>query len=80
VPSLHRPKEDPNVYRIEIDRNECIGYGLCAQTAPRSLRLDADGLAIADSTLVDDEDVVEAALVCPMAAIRAERIDELAAA
>jgi ferredoxin len=68
------------MYRIEIDRSECIGYGLCAQTAPRSLLLDADGLAKAVAETVDDEDVLEAALVCPMGAIAADRVDDRRAA
>jgi ferredoxin len=57
------------MYRIEIDKHECIGYGLCVQTAPRSLKLDADGLAEPIAEHVDDEDVLEAALVCPMSAL-----------
>jgi ferredoxin len=68
------------MYRIEIDRDECIGYGLCAQTAPRSLRLNADGVAEAVADTVDDEDVVEAALVCPMSAIAVRAYDEREAA
>jgi ferredoxin len=63
------------MYRVEIDRTLCIGYGLCAQTAPRSLRLDADGIAEAVAEIVDDEDIVEAALVCPMSAIAAHIAD-----
>ena len=54
------------MYRIEIDESECIGYGLCAQTAPKSLRLNADNLAEPVENTVDDENVLEAALVCPM--------------
>ncbi len=57
------------MYRVEIDRTLCIGYGLCAQTAPRSLRLGADSLVETVAEIVDDEDVVEAALLCPMSAI-----------
>lgn len=57
------------MYRIEIDRDECIGYGLCARTAPRSLKLDAEGLAEPIADHVDDENVIEAALVCPMSAL-----------
>ena len=63
------------MYRVEIDRTLCIGYGLCTQTAPRSLRLDADGIAEAVAEIVDDEDIVEAALVCPMSAIAAHLDD-----
>jgi len=68
------------MYRIEIDESECIGYGLCAQTAPKSLRLNADHLAEAIEDAVDDEDVLEAALVCPMGAITVREFDDRRAA
>ena len=68
------------MYRVEIDRTLCIGYGLCAQTAPRSLRLDADGIAETVAEVVDDEDVVEAALVCPMSAIATQLAERSLAA
>ena len=57
------------MYRIEIDRAECIGYGLCVRTAPSSLKLDAEGIAEPVAEHVDDENVIEAALVCPMSAL-----------
>ena len=68
------------MYRIEIDKDECIGYGLCAQTAPKSLRLNADGVAESLAEVVEDDDVLEAALVCPMSAITVSRLDDLEAA
>jgi ferredoxin len=68
------------MYRIEIDADECIGYGLCARTAPKSLRLNADNVAEAVAETVEDDDVVEAALTCPMSAIRVSRLGELEAA
>jgi len=57
------------MYRVESDRSQCIGYGLRAQTAANSLRLDAGGIAQAVQETVADEDVLEAALLCPMRAI-----------
>lgn len=57
--------------RIEIDRELCIGYGACADAAPRSLRLAADGKVEAVADVVDDDDVFEAESVCPMSAITA---------
>jgi ferredoxin len=50
--------------------------GLCAQTAPRSLRMDADGLAEAVAETVNDEYVVEAALVCPIGAIAIREVND----
>jgi ferredoxin len=68
------------LHRVEIDRTVCIGYGLCAQTAPRSLHLDADGIAVAVAEIVDDENVVEASLVCPMSAIAVQSVEDAIAA
>ena len=65
------------MYRIEIDKEECIGYGLCAQAAPKSVRLNAEHVAEAVAETVDDDDVLEAALTCPMSAITVHRIDEV---
>jgi ferredoxin len=69
------------VYRIEIDRSLCSGFGSCADLAPRTLRLGADGLAVAAADRTDDEDVLEAAASCPMGAIAVlEAAEEHAAA
>jgi ferredoxin len=57
------------VYRIEIDRSLCSGFGSCAHLAPRSIRLAADGLAETTEDETDDAAVVEAAASCPMGAI-----------
>jgi len=68
------------MYRVEIERTLCIGYGLCATTAPRSLRLDPEDIAEAVAEVVDDDDVVQAALVCPMGAIVVQLVDDAVAA
>lgn len=57
------------MYRIEIDRSLCSGYGLCAELAPHSLRLGEDGLAETTRRVTDDAAVLEAAACCPMSAI-----------
>jgi ferredoxin len=57
------------VYRIEIDRSLCSGFGSCAQLAPRSIRLAADGLAETTEDETGDAAVLEAAASCPMGAI-----------
>ena len=66
--------------RVEIDRTLCIGYGLCARTAPGSLRLDADGIAEVIPGAVHGEDVVEAARTCPMEALVVRDAGDRAAA
>jgi ferredoxin len=57
------------VYRIQIDRSLCSGFGSCADLAPRSVRLGPDGLAEPTSAETEDDDVLEAAASCPMGAI-----------
>ena len=57
------------MYRIEIDRSLCSGFGSCADLAPRSIRLAADGLAETKDRETDDAAVLGAAGSCPMGAI-----------
>jgi ferredoxin len=57
------------VYRIEIDRSLCSGFGACAELAPDIFELDAAGTATARSGQSDDPTVLDAAAACPMAAI-----------
>jgi ferredoxin len=63
------------VYRIEIDRSLCSGYGLCIDLAPDLLELDEEGVATARIGMTDDERAVAAADACPMAAIFLERLE-----
>lgn len=57
------------MYRIEIDRSLYSGFGSCAELAPRSLQIGADGLAAATDHHTDDAAIVEAAAACPMGAL-----------
>jgi ferredoxin len=57
------------VYRIEIDRSLCSGFGSCAELAPRNLKLADDGLADVTDPRTDDAAIVGAAASCPMGAI-----------
>lgn len=57
------------MYRIEIDRSLCSGFGACAELAPDVIALDADGLASVRVGSTNDPAVLEAAAGCPMAAI-----------
>jgi len=59
------------VYRIEIDRSLCSGFGSCAELASRSFALGPDGIAVVHEGETDDDAVVEAAASCPMGAIAA---------
>jgi ferredoxin len=57
-------------YKIKIDRDLCIGTGNCIDTAARTFELDDDNICIIKDAIGDsDEDILEAAKVCPVTAI-----------
>lgn len=55
------------VYRIEIDRALCSGFGACVEEAPDAFQL-VNGVAVAVTTSTDPG-VLDAAASCPMGAI-----------
>jgi ferredoxin len=55
------------VYRIEIDRSLCSGFGACVEEAADAFRLE-NGIAVAVATSADPR-VLDAAAACPMGAI-----------
>ena len=57
------------MYRIEIDRSLCSGFGSCAELASPSLVIGPDGLAVVQEAETNDDAVLEAAASCPMGAI-----------
>lgn len=57
------------MYRIEIDRSLCSGYGSCIDAAPELFELGPDGVAVARIDVTEAPDVLDAARACPMAAI-----------
>jgi ferredoxin len=57
------------MYRIQIDRSLCSGFGVCAELAPDVVTVGPDGIAAIRTGLTDDPAVLEAADSCPMAAI-----------
>ena len=58
-----------SMYRIEIDRSLCSGFGTCADLAPHLVQLDGSGIAALRVGETDDELALEAAVACPMGAI-----------
>lgn len=56
------------LYRIQIDRSLCSGFGSCVEAAPDAFALGGDGIATAGEGGLDDR-VLEAARGCPMGAI-----------
>jgi ferredoxin len=68
------------VFRIEIDRTLCSGFGSCLDAAPGLIELGGDGIAIARVESTDAPAALEAAHSCPMSAITiVEAQGELAA-
>lgn len=57
------------MYKIEIDRSSCSGFGGCVELAPDLIALDEDGLASIRVGSTTDPVVLDAAAGCPMAAI-----------
>ena len=57
------------MYRLEIERSLCSGFGSCAELASRCFVLGPDGTAVAHEAETDDDAVLEAAASCPMGAI-----------
>jgi ferredoxin len=58
-----------SMYRIEIDRSLCSGFGSCSDLAPHLIELDSSGIATLRVGETDDELALEAAISCPMGAI-----------
>ncbi len=61
--------------KAKVDRDGCIGCGICADTCPKVFRIDDEGLA---EVYVDqvpegaEESAVEAADSCPVSVITVE--------
>jgi ferredoxin len=59
-----------NRIRIEVDRDLCIGSGDCVASQPDVFQLDDEGKAVVlDPDAAPTDDVVEAAMNCPVTAI-----------
>jgi ferredoxin len=58
-------------YKIDIDRELCIGDGACCGEAPNTFEMDTDNIAIVKSADGHTpEEIVQAAQVCPVDAIK----------
>jgi ferredoxin len=57
------------MYRIEVDRELCSGFGSCVETAPKIFELDRSGIATLLVTESEDGTLLAAARSCPMGAI-----------
>ena len=63
------------LYKVEIDRSLCSGYGICADLAPSVIELDDQAEARLRVAETDDAAVLTAAAECPMGAIRVLRAE-----
>ncbi|MEU4802700.1 ferredoxin [Actinosynnema sp. NPDC023587] len=56
-------------WSLEVDRDACVGSGMCAGIAPDHFRLDGGTAEPVDASVEPDDAVVDAAESCPMEAI-----------
>lgn len=57
-------------YKIEVDRDLCIGDGACCGEAPNTFEMDDDNIAVVkDVDGHTEEEIMQAAQVCPVDAI-----------
>jgi ferredoxin len=58
-------------YKIDIDRELCIGDGACCGEAPNTFEMDGDNIAkVTNADGHTPEEVLQAAQVCPVDAIK----------
>ncbi|HIP74461.1 MAG TPA: ferredoxin [Euryarchaeota archaeon] len=61
--------------KVRVDRDTCIGCGVCVALAPEYFKLDSEGKSVAVKEEVapeDEEKVRNAASSCPTQAIKTE--------
>ena len=64
---------DASKLKITVDRDTCIGDGLCCDDAPETFEMDDEQKATVKCPVGDDRDtIIEAAGNCPVDAIRVE--------
>jgi ferredoxin len=56
-------------WQVQVDREACIGTGMCASSASAYFRLEGGKSTAAQDFIEPDELVVDAAESCPMEAI-----------
>ena len=67
---------DADKLKITVDRDTCIGDGLCCSDAPETFEMDDDQIAVLKNPIGDDRGtIVEAATNCPVEAIKVEDTD-----
>ncbi len=67
--------DESEMVRVVVNRNRCMGWGVCYSHAPEIYQPDADGYCVVIKPLVDAsllEKAIEGAASCPERAIRVE--------
>jgi ferredoxin len=58
-------------WRVEVDRERCMGTGACVFAAPEVFALDSHGVSTVVGEIDDDDQVIRNAVAeCPTAALR----------
>jgi len=67
--------QDHEVLKVVVNRDKCVGYGICAEICPEVFKLDENGFAYVDgdAPIELEEAVREACDNCPEEAITAEK-------
>lgn len=59
----------PECWTVRVDRDACLGSGICAGTAPEHFRLEDGRSRPVEERVPPDDRVVDAADLCPAEAI-----------
>jgi ferredoxin len=71
-----QPVADIDKLKITVDRDECIGDGLCCNEAPETFELDDEEKAVVKEDSTESREVIlEAGKSCPTDAITIEDKD-----
>ncbi len=65
--------------RVVVNRNRCLGWGVCYAQAPEIYQADADGYCVVVKPYVDEnlyKQAIDGASACPERAIRVELPDD----
>ncbi|WP_416877496.1 ferredoxin [Litorimonas sp.] len=64
-------------YKVTANREQCCGYGVCAEVCPEVYGLDEDGLVVLLKTEIGEdlyETASEGAYGCPQLVLKVEKI------